>query len=82
MSDSFRVVLDLSNITQWADPSECQMTEVGFYHPKSDRPQIPEADALSYNKHVCVSSETLLSHTNCPWAHTRDKMLKKGIRWV
>lgn len=37
--------------------------------------RVPVADALSDNKQVCVSSEALLSHTNCPWAHTREILL-------
>lgn len=38
MLDSYIVTLDLSNITPWVDPSEYQMTEIGFHHPESDGP--------------------------------------------
>lgn len=72
-----QAILDSYTVVRWLYQTiKCQ--KLGFITQSlTGSLQIPEADALSCNKHVCVSREALLSHTNCPWVHKRDKMLRK-----
>lgn len=62
------------NIPQSLNLTKYQMTEAEFNYAAIDRStlDIAETGALSHNKHVCVSSEALLSHTNSPKAHIAE----------